>query len=82
MFCCRTAPLGDNGLREIREKSQKNTHFSWKMSQISNCRFLENSKSTDLMVDKYLTRMLVLSKEILSSRLFFNMHLTVPGELD
>jgi len=33
------------------------------------------------MVDKYLTRMFSL-KEILRSRLFLNLHLTVPGELD
>jgi len=38
-------------LREIREKSQKKTHFSWNMSLISHGRFFENSKSTDVMAD-------------------------------
>jgi len=64
------------------KKTQKNTYFSWKISQISNCRFFENSKSTDVIVGKYWTCMLVCLKEILGSRLFLNVHLTVPCELD
>jgi len=32
------------------------------MGQINHSRFFENLKSTDVMVDKYLTRMLVLSE--------------------
>ena len=51
------------------------------MSQISHCRFFENSKSTDVMVDIGPVCQSCL-KEILSSRLFLNVHLTVPGELD
>jgi len=49
-------------LRKIKEKPQKNTHFSWKMSEISLCRLFENLKSIHVMVDKYLIHMLVLSE--------------------
>jgi len=50
------------------------------MSQISNCRFLEKSKSTDAMADEYWTRMLVLSQR--DSKHALNMHLIAQGELD
>ena len=49
----------------VKENSENNlkiiSNFSWKMSQISKCTFFENSKSTDVIVDKYLTRMLDLA---------------------
>jgi len=45
------------------------------MSQISHYRFFNNLKSTEVMLDKYWTRLLVCLKGMKSSRLFSTMDL-------
>jgi len=60
-FCAPRIETSPFSLGGIRENDLWKTHFSWKICQIRHCRFFENSKTIDVLVDKYTNHLLFLS---------------------